>query len=124
MKRNFSQAKNNLRQVRHQRVRARVIGTSETPRLSVFRSLKNITLQLVDDAKGVTLCFVNSAEIKPTKVEGKEAKVAVAFLAGQKLAELAKAKGISKATFDRGGYRYHGRVAAAADGARAGGLQF
>jgi len=124
LKRNFSKAKNNLRQARHQRVRARVVGTADLPRLSVFRGLKNITLQLIDDSKGNTLCAINSADIKAEKVEGKEAKVAIAYLAGKKLAELAKTKGVKKAVFDRGGYRYHGRVAAAAQGARDGGLQF
>lgn len=124
MKRNFSKAKNELRQTRHQRVRAKIKGTAQMPRLSVFRGLKNITLQLIDDTKGVTICFVKSSEIKEAKVEGKQAKVALAYLTGKKLAELAKSKGVEKVVFDRGGYRYHGRVAAAADGAREGGLQF
>jgi len=119
-----SSTKTNLRQARHKRVRSKVKGTAKLPRLSVFRGLKNITLQLIDDSKGATLCFVNSAGIKPVKTENMEAKIAVAYLAGKKLAELAKVKGIEKAVFDRGGYRYHGRVAAAAEGARAGGLQF
>lgn len=124
MKRKFLKIKNNLRQIRHKRVRAIVQGTTKTPRLSVFRGLKNITLQLIDDTKGVTLCYVNSAEIKPEKIEGKEAKVAISYLAGKKIAELAKAKKIEEIVFDRGGYRYHGRVAAAAQGARDGGLKF
>jgi large subunit ribosomal protein L18 len=124
MKRKFLKTKNNLRQIRHKRVRAVVQGTAETPRLSVFRGLKNITLQLIDDVKGNTLCHVNSTEIKPEKIEGKQAKVAISYLAGKKLAELAKTKKIEKVVFDRGGYRYHGRVAAAADGARDGGLKF
>lgn len=124
MKRKFSQAKNKLRNIRHARVRAVVKGTAQKPRLSVFRGLKNMNLQLIDDVKGHTLCEVNTSTIKKEKVEGKEAKVASAYLAGKKLAELAKAKGINEVVFDRGGYRYHGRVAAAADGAREGGLQF
>lgn len=83
-----------------------------------------MTAQLVDDEAGKTLVFVNSGSLKAKKVEGKVGKVAMAFLVGEKIAELAKAKGITKIVFDRGGYRYHGRVAALAEGARAGGLQF
>lgn len=124
MKRKFLKAKNKAREVRHKRVRAIIKGTAEIPRLSVFRSLKHVTLQLIDDSKGTTLCFVNSAQIKPEKVEGKEAKIAAAYLAGKKLAELAKTKGIKQAVFDRGGYYYHGRIAAVAQGARDGGLKF
>lgn len=124
MKRNFSQAKNKLRKIRHVCVRAVVKGTAERPRLSVFRGLKNMNLQLIDDVKGNTLCEINTAKVTPEKVEGKVAKVSLAYLAGKQLAELAKAKKISQIVFDRGGYRYHGRVAAVAEGARDGGLQF
>lgn len=124
MKRNFSKVKNELRQVRHKRVRAKIKGDAQTPRLSVFRGLKNITLQIIDDAKGATICFVKSSEIKDSKVEGKQGKIALAYATGKKLAEVAKSKGVEKIVFDRGGYRYHGRVAAAAEGARDGGLQF
>ncbi|MDO9510027.1 MAG: 50S ribosomal protein L18 [Candidatus Magasanikbacteria bacterium] len=124
MKRNFSQAKNKLRKIRHVRVRAIIKGTAERPRLSVFRGLKNMNLQLIDDTKGNTLCEISTVKVTPEKVEGKEAKVSLAYLAGKKLAELAKAKKISQIVFDRGGYRYHGRVAAVAEGARDGGLQF
>lgn len=113
-----------MRQVRHARVRARVIGTAATPRLSVFRGLRNMTAQLIDDAKSVTICYVGGKEIKDKKIEGKTTKVAQGFLIGQLIAEKAKAKGITKVVFDRGGYSYHGRVAAVAEGARAGGLQF
>jgi large subunit ribosomal protein L18 len=83
-----------------------------------------MTAQLIDDAAKKTLCFASTTAGKAVKVEGKTAKVAAAFVVGQKIAELAKAKGITKITFDRGGYAYHGRVAAVAEGARAGGLQF
>ncbi len=124
MKRKFSKAKNKAREIRHKRIRAVIKGTAQVPRLSVFRSLKNVTLQIIDDVKGTTLCFVNSIDIKPEKIEGKEAKVAIAYVAGKKLAELAKTKGIQQVVFDRGGYRYHGRIAAVAQGARDGGLQF
>lgn len=124
MKRLLNKSKNNLRQVRHARVRATVKGTKETPRLSVFRGLRSLVTQLIDDTSGKTLCAVKSAEVKETKVEGKTGKVALAYLVGQKLAEKAAALGIKSVVFDRGGYRYHGRVAAVAEGARAGGLKF
>lgn len=123
MKRTVNTTKNSLRQVRHTRVRARVIGTKEKPRLSVFRSLKAVVAQLVDDDAGKTLAYVKSA-LKGAKVEGKTAKVAAAYAAGKSLAEKAKTLGISKVVFDRGGYRFHGRVEALAQGARDGGLQF
>lgn len=124
MRRIFSKTKSNLRKVRHARIRATVIGTAETPRLSVFRGNRAMTAQIIDDNKRVTLCAATSKEVKDQKVEGKKAKVANGFLVGQLLAEKAKGKGITKVVFDRGGYKYHGRVAALADGARAGGLQF
>lgn len=119
-------SKNSLRQVRHARIRATLIGSASIPRLSIFRGLKSITAQLIDDSAGKTLCFVKSADPKKSTVpvEGKTTKVAAGFLVGKELAEAAKAKGITKVIFDRGGYSYHGRVAAVAEGARAGGLQF
>ncbi|MGH7562288.1 MAG: 50S ribosomal protein L18 [Gemmatimonadales bacterium] len=107
---------------RHLRVRKKVTGTAERPRLVVFRSIKHIYAQLVDDDRGVTLLGVSDGS------EGLEAegtgKVARAKAAGKLLAGRAKAAGIGKVVFDRGGYRYHGRVRAVADGARAGGLEF
>jgi large subunit ribosomal protein L18 len=124
MKRLATITKNALRQIRHKRVRARLVGSATTPRLSVFRSLRSVTAQLIDDASGKTLVFVKSADLKDAKVEGKTAKVGAAYAVGQALAEKAKAKGITTVVFDRGGYRFHGRVAAVAEGARAGGLQF
>lgn len=124
MKRLINKTKSSLRQVRHARVRARVKGTKELPRLSVFRGLRSLVTQLIDDANGKTLCAVKSAEVKDGKVEGKTGKVAEAYLVGKKLAEKAAALGIKAIVFDRGGYRYHGRVAAVADGAREGGLKF
>lgn len=117
-------SKNGLRGVRHTRLRVNLKGTSTLPRLSVFRSLKTMTAQLVDDESGKTLVFVNGKEVKAKKLEGKGAKVSVAFAVGEKLAELAKTKGIEKVVFDRAGYQYHGRVEAVADGARKGGLKF
>lgn len=114
---------NHIRQVRHTRVRARVIGTAQKPRLSVFRSLRALEVQLVDDTAGKTLASVRTTELKkPSTVEGKSTKVAAGFLIGKLIAEKAKGKGIVAAVFDRGGYRYHGRVAAVAEGAREGGL--
>ncbi|OGH84317.1 MAG: 50S ribosomal protein L18 [Candidatus Magasanikbacteria bacterium RIFOXYA2_FULL_44_8] len=124
MKRLFNKTKNTLRQVRHTRVRAKLVGTAETPRLSVFRSLRSMTAQLIDDSVGKTLCAASTAEIKDAKVENKAGKVAKSFLLGKLLAEKAKAKKIETIVFDRGGYKYHGRVQAVADGAREGGLKF
>jgi large subunit ribosomal protein L18 len=118
-------SKNHLRLLRHNRIRKVVKGTSTTPRLSVFRGLRSISLQLIDDSSGKTLCAAKSSEIKKSeKVEGKTTKVALGYLTGKLLATRAAEKGIKSVVFDRGGYRYHGRVAAVADGAREGGLQF
>ena len=107
---------------RHLRVRQKVAGTLGRPRLVVFRSLKHISAQLVNDDLGVTLLGVtdNSEGIA---VEG-TGKVARAKAVGKLVAERAKAAGITSVVFDRAGYRYHGRVQAVADGARAGGLEF
>ncbi len=124
MKRLLTTTKNKLRQVRHLRIRATVKGSAEKPRLSVFRSNKAMELQLIDDAAGKTLCAVKTTEVKGAKPEGRTAKAAVGYLAGKLLAEKAVAKGIKTVVFDRGGYNYHGRVAAVADGAREGGLTF
>ena len=111
---------------RQQRVRARVFGTAAKPRLNVFRGLFGMYAQLIDDSVGKTLAAVHSkkVEVKKSDVGERKAKVASAYLVGKTLAEKAKAIGITKAVFDRGGYKYHGRVAAVADGARDGGLEF
>jgi large subunit ribosomal protein L18 len=103
------------------RVRARIFGTSARPRLSVFRSSSDIYAQIINDEKGVTLESSSSLTIK--RPAGKK-KQDHSFLVGEELAKKAVAKGIAKVSFDNGGYRYHGRVKALADGARAGGLQF
>ncbi len=124
MKQLFNKNKSNLRQVRHVRVRKFLVGTAAEPRLSVFRSLKGMVAQLIDDSAGKTLCYASSKEVKEKKADDKSHKVAVSYLLGKILAEKAKAKGISKVKFDRGGYRYHGRIKALADGAREGGLVF
>jgi large subunit ribosomal protein L18 len=107
---------------RHLRVRTRVAGTAERPRLVVFRSLKHIYAQLVNDDQGVTLLGVSDAsEGVDTTTAG---KVNRAKATGKLLAEKAKAAGVTKVVFDRAGYRYHGRVQAVAEGAREGGLEF
>ena len=124
MKRLFKKSKNSLREVRHVRVRKSLKGTASSPRLSVFRSLKGMTAQLINDETGKTLCYASSKGMKAKKIEGKTGKVALAFAVGEKIAEQAVAKKITTVVFDRGGYRYHGRVQAVADGARAGGLKF
>lgn len=114
------------RKRRHFRVRAKVEGSAERPRLVVFRSLKNIEGQLVDDDAGRTLLGLSTlaAELKDFKAEGKHRRVEEAKAAGKLLGERAKAQGITAVVFDRGGYKYHGRVKAFADGAREGGLEF
>lgn len=124
MKRLTSPTKSKLRAVRHARVRARVAGTALRPRLSIFRSLRGIVAQLIDDEKGATLAYVDSAKLSKVKNDKYSAKVAMSFEAGKQLAALAQAKNIKQVVFDRGGYRYHGRVAALATGAREGGLEF
>lgn len=114
------------RRRRHLRVRNRVEGTAERPRLVVFRSLKNMEGQLVDDMAGATLLGMSTltTDLRGFKAEGKNRRVEHAFAAGKLLAEKAKGAGISRVVFDRGGYKYHGRVKAFADGARQGGLEF
>jgi large subunit ribosomal protein L18 len=109
---------------RKQHVRRRIVGDKERPRLTVFRSSKHIYAQLIDDLSGVTLAAASSLEpdVRTNLPYGGNIKAAVEV--GKRLAEQAKTKGISKAAFDRGHYRYHGRVKALADAARKGGLQF
>ncbi|HKQ58904.1 MAG TPA: 50S ribosomal protein L18 [Candidatus Eisenbacteria bacterium] len=111
------------RRIRRYRIRRRVVGSQERPRLSVFRSSKHIYAQVIDDMAGVTLASASSREDLATRVEGK-GKTAVSSAVGKLLAERAREKGVEKVCFDRGGYLYHGRVKALADGARAGGLHF
>ena len=113
--------KNANRIKRHKRVRGKVSGTAQCPRLNVFRSAKHIYAQLIDDVAGVTLCAASTVE---KDMEGYGGNCEAAKKVGLKLAEKAKAKGISDVVFDRSGYVYHGRVAALADGAREGGLNF
>ncbi len=105
---------------RRRRVRAKVHGTAETPRISVFRSNRGVFAQLIDDDAGKTLAAVQWTEAELRSLKPMEQ----AKKAGELLAERAKAAGVSSAVFDRGGYQYHGRVAALAEGAREGGLNF
>ena len=106
---------------RRRRVRAKVTGTADRPRLSVYRSNRGMFAQLIDDRAGKTIAAVNWTEADLRKVKGRTEQ---ATEAGKLIAERAKAAGIETCVFDRGGYRYHGRVAALADGAREGGLKF
>ena len=106
---------------RHVRVRGKISGTAERPRLCVFRSESNIYAQIIDDVNGVTLTSASTLE---KEFEGATGNAEAAKKVGLKLAERAKEKGITEVVFDRGGYIYHGRVAALAEGAREGGLEF
>ena len=116
--------KNQDRLKRHKRVRAKVKGTAEAPRLSVYRSLNHIYAQLIDDVKGVTLVTASTLDKEVKGLIADKDKKAQAFAVGELLAKKAKSKGIEAVVFDRGGYLYTGRVANLADGAREGGLQF
>src|SRR5262245_52573733 len=121
---NHQKAKNARRLRRRNHVRRRIVGTAERPRLTVFRSSKHIYAQLIDDLTGRTLASASS-NTEATRGEIKYGgNVKAATVVGKKLAEAAKAAGIDKVAFDRGHYKYHGRVKALADGAREGGLQF
>ena len=113
--------KNAMRLKRHVRVRGKISGTSERPRLNVFRSNANIYAQIIDDVNGVTLVSANTLE---KEFEGATGNCEAAKKVGAALAERAKAKGIEEVIFDRGGYIFHGRVAALAEGARESGLKF
>jgi large subunit ribosomal protein L18 len=112
------------RERRHRRVRAGVSGTAARPRLNVFRSLVNIFAQVIDDESGQTLVSASTLDADLKKDLAGKKKAEQAKLVGQTVAERAKAKGIRQVVFDRGGYKYHGRVKALADGAREGGLEF
>ena len=113
--------KNAMRLKRHVRVRGKISGTPECPRLNVFRSNANIYAQIIDDVSGVTLVSANTLE---KDFEGATGNIEAAKKVGTILAERAKAKGIEQVVFDRGGYIYHGRIAALAEGAREAGLKF
>jgi large subunit ribosomal protein L18 len=112
--------RNEIRQRVHTRIRRRLTGTAERPRLSIYRSLNHIYAQVIDDSQGLTLVAASTAAAK-VKTGG---NVAAAREVGKQIAERAKEKGIQKVVFDRGGYLYHGRVKALADAAREAGLEF
>jgi large subunit ribosomal protein L18 len=118
--------KREKRERRHRRVRAKIFGTKNRPRLCVFRSNKHIYAQLVDDEAGHVLISASDLELKHKKAVKKNMtrKVALAYEVGKLIAKKAKEKGIEKVVFDRGGYKYHGRVKAIAEGAREEGLKF
>jgi len=116
-------SKNTNRRCAHDRIRKKIMGTSDRPRLNVYRSLNHIYVQVIDDHAGATLVAANSAEGKKGE-KRTGGNVASAKAVGKAIAERAKAKGITKVVFDRGGYIYHGRVKALADAAREAGLQF
>jgi len=113
--------KNEIRLRIHKRIRSRVAGTAERPRLAVFRSLNHIYAQLIDDGPGHTIVAAASTE---KDLKGKGGNLEGAKLIGKAVAERAKDKGITRVVFDRGGYSYHGRVKALADAARDAGLEF
>ena len=116
---NLEKTKRENRIKRHNKVRSKVFGSAEIPRLSVYRSNKGLFIQLIDDQVGVTLASINDKEIKSGKTKAEKAKEA-----GKLIAKKAKEKKIDKVIFDRGGCKYHGRVKAIADGAREEGLKF
>ena len=116
-------SKNEVRGRIHTRIRKKMAGTAERPRLNVYRSLNHIYVQLIDDLSGKTLVSASSAEGKKED-RRTGGNVASAKVIGKTIAERAKAKGVTKVVFDRGGYLYHGRVKALADAAREAGLQF
>lgn len=112
------------RRRRAKRVRRQVTGTASKPRLAVHRSNRHVFAQLIDDEAGVTLIAAHDYKLETPEIEGASGKVARAKAVGQAIAAAAKEKGIESVVFDRAGYKYHGRVAALAEGAREGGLQF
>ena len=115
--------RNNIRQRVHSRIRAKISGTAERPRLNVYRSVNHIYTQLIDDANGVTLASASTMTPKGTERKS-GGNVEAAKAVGKLIAERATEKGIKKVVFDRGGYLYHGRIKALADAAREAGLEF
>ena len=118
------QTGNQIRHRIHGRIRKRLSGTGDRPRLAVFRSNKHIYAQLIDDAKGVTIAAAGSIEAEAKKSSAKGGNVGAAKAVGQLIAERAKEKGLEAVVFDRGGYIFHGRVRALAESAREAGLRF
>ena len=113
-----------LRVARHRRLRLKVAGTPQRPRLCVFRSLKHIYAQIIDDVSGHTIAFASSHEPELSSAAGKVPKANLSKAVGSAIAQRAVIKGTTVVVFDRGGYKYHGRVRALADAAREGGLVF
>lgn len=111
------ESRNEMRKIRHERIRKQIIGTKDIPRLNVYRSNKNIYAQIIDDENGVTLASASSMKMKGNNTE-------IAAKVGEAVAKEAKKAKITKVVFDRGGYLYHGRVKALADAARENGLEF
>jgi len=109
---------------RHNRIRRRIIGTKDKPRISVHRSIKNISVQLIDDIGGVTLCAASSMDKSFREKHKSGGNVKAAEVLGEMIAKAAQSKGIRKAVFDRGGNLYHGRIKVLADSARKAGLEF
>ena len=116
--------KNKDRIVRHKRVRKTVVGTSERPRLNVYRSLSNIYAQIIDDPKGITLASASTLDKEVVDAIKGKTKTEAAKIVGEIVGKRAKSKNIEEVVFDRGGYLYTGRIQAVADGARASGLKF
>ena len=116
--------KHKARQRRHRRVRARVQGSGQRPRLCVYRSLTNIYAQLIDDDQGHTLASASTIDRELREQVNGKSPIEAARMVGQLVGQRAQQAGVKQAVFDRGGYRYHGRVAALAEGARAAGLDF
>jgi large subunit ribosomal protein L18 len=119
-----AQRKRQSRIRRAKRVRRKVRGSESRPRLAVFRSARHISAQIIDDDAGRTLAAASSEKMEAPSIEGVSAKVAFAKAVGQELAKRAQEAGVSSVVFDRAGYKFHGRVAALAEGARDGGLKF
>jgi large subunit ribosomal protein L18 len=124
--RKYKKTRRVQRERRHRRIRKKIWGTAERPRLVVYRSLRNIEGQLVDDDAGRTIMGLSTldAALRGFEAEGDNARTEQAFAAGKLLGERAREQGVEAVIFDRGGYQYHGRVQAFADGAREGGLKF
>ena len=113
-----------LRERRHKRVRKNVVGTPERPRLSVYKSLNHIYAQIINDVSGMTIAFASTLDASFKSQTGHKGNVGNAKVVGRLIAEKAKGKGILKVAFDKGGFKYHGRVKALADAAREAGLEF
>jgi large subunit ribosomal protein L18 len=113
-----------MRVTRHKRARGKIYGTADRPRLSLFRSLNHIYAQVIDDTQSSTLAFASSNESQFKEINDPQTKQEISSSVGSLIAERAKAQGVAKVVFDKGGYKYHGRVKALAEAAREAGLEF